>query len=131
MDFEQLEKRLKKYPKIKFVGHGPFYWKGISSDYNQRPETYPSGPIPGEGPICRLLETYENMYADLSGRSGFFAINRDRAFTERFLEKFQQKILFGTDNYDLHLMEYLESLNLSAQARKRIYGENAAQLIAG
>ena len=129
MDFEQLEKRLQQYPNIRFVGHGPFYWKGISADVYSQPETYPQGPITGEGPIGRLMKQYDNMYADLSGMSGFYAINRDVTFTTEFLETHQNKIMFGTDNYDLGLMNFLETLSLSPETRRRIYGENAKKLI--
>ncbi len=47
--------------------------------------------------MSRLLRTFPNLYADLSAMSGYNAITRDRDFGVRFLNEFQDKLLFGTD----------------------------------
>jgi len=129
LDFVSLEMRLKEYPQINFVGHGPLFWKGISSDLRPENGLYPKGPVLGEGIICHLLSEYQNFYADISGASGLNALTRDPEFAENFLSRYEQKILFGTDNYSLGQKEFLDSLQLSKRTYNLIYGDNAARLI--
>ena len=121
---------MKKYPKIPFIGHGPLFWKGISSDLEVELETdrYPNGPIVDQGITCRLLAQYQNLYADISGFSGYNALTRDTKFTRNLISKYTNKILFGTDNQSLGLREFLDSLGLPIDAYRLIYGENATVL---
>jgi uncharacterized protein len=130
MDFVSLEARLRQYPNIKFIGHGPLFWKGISSLMDNS-HVLPSGPVIGEGIICRLLSEYDNLYADLSAYSGYNALARDPQFARKFLCSFSGKLLYATDNFFLGLRGFLESLKLPADAYRRIYGENAHSLIEG
>ena len=44
------------------------------------------------------MEQYDNLWADLSAGSGYNAITRDEAFGLTFLERFQDKLMFGTDS---------------------------------
>jgi len=130
LDFDGLERRLEAYPQVRFVGHGPLFWAGISED--MQPGTkYPKGEVGREGITCRLLAEHDNLYADLSGTSGFNAIRRDGPFAKRFLSQFEEKILFGTDNFRLGQKEHLDSLGLSKGTYRRIYHENAMGLAAG
>jgi uncharacterized protein len=91
-----LERLLRATPGTTVIGHGPGFWADISSD-NTGLEVYPQGPVPSEGGICRLMRDLPNLYADLSAGSGWFAISRDREFGVRFLNDFQDKLMFGTD----------------------------------
>ena len=80
------------------IGHAPGFWAEISG--NIKPENkfiYPRGPIKTEGSLPILLRTHANLYADLSADSGFNAISRDREFGIRFLNEFQDRLLFGPD----------------------------------
>ncbi|RMH71962.1 MAG: hypothetical protein D6675_05450 [Gemmatimonadetes bacterium] len=128
MDFETLERALQQYPDIKFIGHGPFFWKNISKDVPKDVQ-YPTGHIDQEGIICYLLTTYDNLYADLSGGSGYYALTRDPTFARTFLIRYATKLLYGTDNYQLGLKSFLDSLDLPANVYDRIYHQNAKQLI--
>ncbi len=128
IDFIELEKRIIEYDDVIFIGHGPWFWKNISAQYLVH-SIHDRGPIEEEGLICEFLEKYENLYADLSGTSGFNALNRDREFAKRFLEKFYKKILFGTDNCKLGLKQLIDSLGLSKKKLNYIYGSNANDLI--
>ena len=128
LDFESLERRLIEYPSINFVGHGPLFWKGISTDFISELTSHPKGPIKGEGIICRLLSQYDNLYADISGPSGKNALQRDPKFAQNFLHQFEKKILFGTDNCSIRLREFLDSLKLSKKTYRLIYGENALKI---
>ena len=125
-DFSALETRLREYPDVNFVAHGPWFWKNIAEDVSG--PTYPDTPVVREGVICPLLRQYANLYCDLSGQSGYSAMGRDNRFAARFLSEHQHKVLYGTDNCDLGLKPLLDMLELSAQARRRIYGENALDL---
>ena len=125
-DFAALEARLKEYPDVDFVAHGPWFWKNIAEDLSG--PTYPDNPVAQEGVICRLLRQYANLHCDLSGQSGYSAMARDHLFALRFLSEHQHKVLYGTDNCDLGLQTLLDGLGLPDQARRRIFGENALEL---
>ena len=49
----------------------------------------------------RLLTDYPNMYGDLSAGSGLNALNRDENFSRDFLERHQDKLLYGSDCNDV------------------------------
>jgi predicted TIM-barrel fold metal-dependent hydrolase len=129
LSFASLEARLKEYPKVNIVGHGPLFWQGISSDLGPKTAVYPEGPVVGEGITCRLLSQYENLYADLSGGSGINALTRDPKFAKYFISKYEHKILYGTDNFSIGLREFLDGLKLPEKTYKLIYGDNAVRLI--
>ena len=92
----RLEKCLREFPNINFIGHGPGFWAAISPD-DDRNGGYPTGPIKPGGALDRLLQEYPNLYADISAGSGHNALTRDPKFTEGFIARNWRKILFGTD----------------------------------
>lgn len=120
LDFAALERRLVEFPNIKFIGHGPMFWRGFSP-YNEDDERV----------TCRLMEEYDNLYADLSAYSGYMALSRDPEFTRGFLIKHSRRVLYGTDNFSMGLGRFLDSLNLPGDVRDRIYGENAEKVLEG
>jgi len=126
-DFASLEQRLKQFPDLAFIGHGPHFWNNITDN---PPEIlfHDKGPINNFGVIDRLLESYPNFYCDISGKSGFNALNRDHQMAGRFLEKHHEKILFGTDNTGLDFEGLVRSFHLSSHQLKRIFYYNANSL---
>jgi predicted TIM-barrel fold metal-dependent hydrolase len=93
-----LERMLQAYPRTVFIGHAQHFWAEISGDATESQfSTYPTGPVAPGGAVVRLLADYPNLHADLSAGSGLNAMTRDRAFALRFVERFQDKLLFGTD----------------------------------
>lgn len=93
----RIEKLLKKYPKLIMIGHSQPWWAEISTDVTQENRnTYPKGKVTA-GRLCDLLGEYGNLYADMSAGSGFNAISRDVEFAYKFIERFQDKLMFGTD----------------------------------
>ncbi len=76
-----------------------------------------------------MLRKYPNLFADLSAGSGLTAISRDRKFGKKFLTEFQNKLIFGRDNFNSLLMDYLKSLNLSKTAFEKITYKNALKLL--
>ena len=103
------------------------------------------------GMLAKLLDRYPNLYADISARYGELApIPR---FVKAFIEKYQDRILYGTDMgtrkmmyqttfrilestdehfYVKELFNYhwpLHGFGLSDGVLKKVYGENARKLI--
>src|SRR5262245_43863538 len=94
--FKRFEAMLKAYPKTKFIGHADAFWANISADY-ANDAAYPSGPIKPGCITDKLLGDYANLYGDLSANSGNNALSRDPEFTEGFLARHQNKLVFGSD----------------------------------
>jgi predicted TIM-barrel fold metal-dependent hydrolase len=94
--FKRFEAMLKAYPKTKFIGHADAFWANVSADYANE-AAYPAGPIKRGGVTDKLLGDYANLYGDLSANSGNNALSRDPEFTADFLERHQNKLVFGSD----------------------------------
>ena len=130
-----LERVLNKYPDIRFFGHSAEFWSRISGDTQYR--DYPKGPVEPGGPVVRLLETYPNLYGDMSAGSGLNALTRDPEFTKWFLDHFQDKLLFGTDfcgyvpKGTMTLSEFLDDRladgSISQQVYDKVCWNNAAK----
>ncbi len=129
LDFAALESTLRSFPSLNLIAHGPMFWKHISADACSHTELYPSGPVASEGITWRLLRDYPNLYADTSAKSGLNALTRDTNNARRFLSEFGHKVLYGTDNVLTGQTKFINSLGLSAAARKSIMGTNAQRLI--
>ncbi|MGC8834063.1 MAG: amidohydrolase family protein, partial [Armatimonadota bacterium] len=97
---EALERAIKACPDTIFIGHGPGFWAHISGDDKYSREAYPRGKVEDGGKVVEMLERYPNLYCDLSGESGYNALNRDPEFAKTFLLEFQDRILFGRDFFD-------------------------------
>ena len=92
-----LEESLKRFPKLKFVGHSQAFWCEIGEYEGQDVRVgFPSGPVK-EGRIAKLMRKYPNLCGDLSANSGYNAISRDRAYGIRFLTEFQDRLMFAMD----------------------------------
>ena len=136
----RLERLLQEAPETTVVGHAPGFWAEISGDAaSQDRFIYPTGPVAPGGSLPRLLRAYPNLYADLSARSGLNAIQRDRAFGIRFLNEFQDRILFGTDicfadaEADIPTLRYLRELLSSGEIDPGVFdkitGKNALKIL--
>ncbi len=129
----RLERLLRQFPNVKWVGHGPHFWTAISGDDGERPGPYPGGRVTAGGAIDRLMDRYENLYADLSGASGYNAMTRDPAFTRGFLERRRSRLLFGTDvcyaGDALPIIDWMRTVELDPDTRRAIAEENARTLL--
>src|SRR5450432_609289 len=94
--FRNFEAMLKAYPKTRFIGHADAFWANISADYANE-AAYPTGKIKHGGVTDKLLGDYPNLYGDLSANSGNNALSRDPEFTPGFLDRHQDKLIFGSD----------------------------------
>ncbi len=126
---ESLERALKQVPETVFIGHAPGFWGHLSADGKHLSTYYPDGPIVPGGKAIELLDRYPNLYADLSAMSALNALKRDIGFTRELLDRFQDRFLYGRDNYSTDLREFLDQLDLSESIRDKIYHQNAEALL--
>jgi predicted TIM-barrel fold metal-dependent hydrolase len=136
----RLERLLQAVPEATIIGHAPGFWAEISGGLTQQDKfIYPTGPVESEGSLVRLLRSYPNLYADVSARSGLNALSRDRDFGIRFLNEFQDRILFGTDTCfadpegEIPVLRYLKGLLSGGAISRRVFdkiaGTNALKVL--
>jgi len=100
--FDRFYKMLEKYPRVNFLGHAQTWWANVDKNNVDDPKKlYPKGPITPGGLTERYLAEYPNMFGDLSAGSGLNALTRDETFTPGFLERHQDKLLYGSDCTDV------------------------------
>ncbi len=127
--WENLSRTLETCRDTIFLAHAPGFWREISGDASSRMETYPTGEIVEGGKVWEFLDTYPNLYCDLSARSALGAISRDPSVGKEFLIKYQDRCLFGRDCFDESLMEFLRSIDLHQQVMEKIIIGNAMKLV--
>ena len=123
------ERAVAACPDTIFIGHAPGFWAHISGDDRFDQETYPSGPVLPGGKIIDMFRRYPNLYADLSAGSARTALARDPAFAKDFINEFQDRLLYGRDNFDNQLQELLNSLGLPQAVLEKLYAGNALRLL--
>ncbi|MBC8354696.1 MAG: amidohydrolase [Planctomycetes bacterium] len=130
-----LERVLKANPETTFIGHGPGWWGSISGDATQADlGGYPKGKTVEGGAIDRLMESYPNIYGELSAGSGANSIRRNLEFGREFLIRRQDRIMFGTDflspGQAVPQFELFEkNLELPEEVQAKIFRDNARQLL--
>lgn len=131
---------LRQAPQTVIIGHGPGFWAQISADVSPSDMLgYPKGPIRREGMVQKLLRDFPNMYADISAHSGYNALTRDPEYGVRFLNEFQDKLLFGTDvcfadeegrmPHLRYLKERLANGDISQEVYDKITHKNALKIL--
>lgn len=83
-DMSLLEKTLKKYPRLKIVGHSVPFWDLL---YEKE----------GIRRLVCLMRECPNLYCDTSAKSGYNAASNNASYFYEFLNEFQDRILFGLD----------------------------------
>ena len=124
-----LERALQACPDTHFIGHAPGFWRYISGDAEKDPNMYPQSAIQPDGELLRLLDSYPNLYADLSAGSGLGALVRDVEYGKKFLIKYSDRLLYGRDAPGNALQDHLRSLDLPLDVWERITRLNANSLI--
>lgn len=132
-----LEASLAAFPRLIFIGHSQPFWADLSGDVTpDNRNTYPPGRVAPGGAVPRLMEAYPNLYCGWDAGSGYNGLARDPAFGWAFMERFQDRILFGTDicdplNNHRHA-EYLRQAHagghISKDAFENIGGRNANRI---
>ena len=138
MGLPQLERTLARFPKLKILGHGPAFWAemGVLETPADR-GTYPKYPVREEGVVPKLFRSHPNLLGDLSAGSGYNSLARDPDHAVKFLNEFQDRLLFGTDicyaKQNLPLAGFLKNLKakgkLPDSAFRKIARENAVRLL--
>ena len=98
--FERFHRMLEKYSRVRFIGHAQTWWANIDRNHADQKVLYPKGPVTAGGLTDRYLADYPNMFGDLSAGSGLNALSRDEEFTRGFLQRHQDKLVFGSDCSD-------------------------------
>ena len=144
----QLEHTLQRFPELIMLGHGPVFWSEIARletpaerGYVFRPDggqvgRLPKGLIKEEGVVPKLLRLYPNLYGDLSDFTPYNALSRDPDYGPKFVEEFQDRLLFGTDicspTMDLPMIGLLtgwrDDGTISETVFQKVARENAIKL---
>jgi predicted TIM-barrel fold metal-dependent hydrolase len=99
--FERFHTMLENHPKTTFIGHAQTWWANIDKNHNDQSVLYPKGKVTPGGLTDRYLSDYPNMYGDLSAGSGLNAFTRDEDHARQFIQRHQDKLLYGSDCNDL------------------------------
>lgn len=134
-----LEEVLKKYPKLKILGHSQVFWIEMSGDAPKDREgrnQWGKGPVVPGGRVPELFAKYPNLYGDLSANSAGCALMRDPDFGLAFLETYADRLFFATDMVNTDtvfplgrwLDEQAAAGNLSRDAYEKICRGNAQRI---
>lgn len=126
-----LSRALEACPGTMFIGHAPGFWREVSGDADDDPAVYPRGEIADGGRLYELFDRFPNLCADLSAGSALGALRRDPGHAEKFLQRYEDRLLFGRDYYERELMTFLEGLSLPAKTMEKICFANAERLVRG
>lgn len=140
----RLEKILKMFPNLTFLGHSQKFWAEISADLTEEERAgYPKGKVKEGGRVVELMRKYKNLCGDLSAGSGYNALTRDPEFGYSFVEEFKDRLFYGTDICDpknishemLKLSNWLDEAcekgYISEEAYVKVSRENALKLLEG
>jgi predicted TIM-barrel fold metal-dependent hydrolase len=100
LGYERFHNVLEKFPKVNFLGHAQTVWANIDKDHSDQKNLYPKTKVTPGGITDVYLKTYPNFFADMSAGSGLNALIRDEEHTRGFLDRHQDKILYGSDCAD-------------------------------
>jgi predicted TIM-barrel fold metal-dependent hydrolase len=135
----QLEQSLQRFDRLVFQGHGPPFWAEIARLQSPGDRAiYPRYPVNEEGAVPRLMRKYPNLWGDLSAGSGFNALDRDHAYAVRFLNEFQDRLMFGTDicspaQLEIPLIGLLQKFRAEGQISEDVFRKiahgNATRLL--
>ena len=137
--FDRFYTMLKKYPKVNFIGHSQTWWADIDKDHKDPNVLYPKGKITPGGLTDRLLSEYPNLYGDFSAGSGLFSLTRDEDHARGFLERHQDKLMFGSDCTDSlgsgtkcfgsNIIATIRKLSPNKEIERKILHYNAKKLL--
>ena len=136
-NFSNFYKMLEKYPRVNFIGHAQTWWGNIDKNYDGK-TAYPKGKVTPGGLADRWLSDYPNMYGDLSAGSGLNSLMRDEEQTRGFLERHQDKLMYGSDCNDAvgegkacdgsQILAAVRRLSNSKEIERKILYSNAKRL---
>jgi uncharacterized protein len=137
-DIQNFHKTLEKFPRVNFIGHAQTWWGNVDGKHDQK-VLYPTGKVSPGGITDRLLADYPNMFGDHSAGSGLNFLVRDPEFAAGFLERHQNKLLFGSDCDDIlgagpgcqgaQILANLRKLAPNRAVQRKIFYANAKRLL--
>ena len=135
---ERFHTMLRKYPKVNFIGHAQTWWADIDKNHTDPNILYPKGSVTRGGLTDRLLTEYPNMYGDFSAGSGLGSLTRDEDHARGFIERHQNKLLFGSDCSDslgtgktclgANIIPAIRNLSPSKEIERKILYDNSKKL---
>lgn len=135
---ERFHSMLKKFPKVNFIGHAQTWWAEIDKNHSDPNVLYPKGSVTRGGLTDQLLSEYPNMYGDFSAGSGLGSMTRDEEHAAKFIERHQDKLLFGSDCSDSigsgetclgsNIIAAIKRISPSKQIERKILYGNAKTL---
>ena len=135
---ENFHKTLAKFPEVNFIGHAQTWWGNVDARHDQA-KLYPTGKVTPGGLTDRLLRDYPNMFGDHSAGSGLNFLTRDPEHAAAFLERHQDKLLFGSDCDDVlgigpgcqgaQILANIRKLAPNKTVERKILHDNAKKLL--
>lgn len=95
-NIERFHRTLEKFPTVKFIGHAQAWWAHIDKKHTSG-SNYPKGLVTPGGLTDRYLSDYPNCYGEISAGSGNNAIVRDEEHYRGFIQRHEDKLLYGSD----------------------------------
>ncbi len=137
MEFSRFHKVLEQFPQVNFIGHAQTWWANIDAKAEQA-VLYPKGAVTPGGLTDRWLADYPNLFADMSAGSGLNALLRDEQHARGFLERHQNKLLYGSDCSDSvgkgekcsgwQMLQTVRRLAANKQIERKLLFENSQKL---
>lgn len=138
MKLERFRRILEKFPSVTFIGHAISWWGNVDKAYDPS-APYPKGKIVAGGLTDRLLADFPNMFGDLSAGSGLNALTRDEDHARGFLDRHQDKLIFGSDCSDSvpfgelclggKILAAVRRLAPGPDAVRKMFAENARKVL--
>jgi len=138
MGYEHFPHILERFPKVTFIGHAQTFWANIDAAADQK-VLYPKGPVKPGGLTDRFLREYPNFYGDLSAGSGLNAFTRDEDHARGFIERHQDKLMYGSDCNDAvgegdkcsgaQMLAAVRRLSPSKEIERKLLFENARRVL--
>jgi predicted TIM-barrel fold metal-dependent hydrolase len=135
--FENFGKVLAKWKKVTFIGHAQTFWGNIDAKLDQK-VLYPRTKVTPGGLTERYLSEHDNLYGDLSAGSGLNSMTRDEDHARRFLDRHQDRLMFGSDCADpagfgptcqgANIISCVRRLAPNLSVVRKILHDNARQL---
>ena len=136
--FERFGDVLKKWPKVNFVAHAQTFWANIDAKHPDQKILYPKGKVTPGGFSDRYLSDYPNFFGDMSAGSGLNALIRDEDHARGFLDRHQDKLIYGSDCADnlgagpqctgASMIAAIRRLSPSKAVERKLLFHNAAKL---
>ena len=135
-----LAETLQRFPGMKVFAHSQTFWAEIGKLETPFDRAgYPTGKVV-EGAVPKLFRKFPNLYGDLSAGSGCNALTRDEEYAVKFLNEFQDRLMFGIDicsapgePHHVALINFLKKLlsegKISQTVFNKIARENAIRLL--